>query len=55
MEEDLKRTVERLHHFQASFLEVVPVLEMFGVDTVWSGVVSVFGIKGHAQAKKCYA
>ncbi len=55
MSDDLKQAVERLHHCQASFLEDVAVVEMFGEKTVWQGVVSVFGIKGHFQAKKCYA
>lgn len=55
MVEDLKRAVERLHHCQASFLEDVAVVEMFGEQTVWSGVVSVFEVKGHPQATKCYS
>ena len=54
MVEDLKRAVERLHHCQASFLEDLAVVEMFGEETVWGGVVSVFGIKRHPQATKCY-
>lgn len=55
MVEDLKQAVERLHHCQASFLEDVMVVENFGEKTVWSGVVSVFEIRGHPQATKCYA
>ena len=55
MEDDLKQAVERLHHCQASFLEEVAVVEKFGEKTVWRGVVSVFEIKGHRQATKCYA
>jgi hypothetical protein len=55
MEEDLKQAVERLHHCQASFLEDVAVVEFFGEGTVWSGIVSVFLIKGHPKADKCYA
>ena len=55
MEEDLKQAVERLHHCPASFLEDVAVVEKFGEKTVWSGVVSVFLIKGNSQADKCYA
>jgi hypothetical protein len=55
MIEDLKQGVERLHHCQASFLEDVAVVEKFGEETVWSGIVSVFEIKGHPQADKCYA
>lgn len=55
MQADLKQVIERLHHCQASFLEDVVVVEKFGEKTVWSGVVSVFEIKGHPQATKCYA
>jgi hypothetical protein len=52
--EKLKRAVERLQHCRASFLEDVSVMEKFGSETVWSGVVSVFELKGHPQANKCY-
>jgi hypothetical protein len=31
------------------------MVEMFGEETVWGGVVSVFLIKGHPQTDKCYA
>ncbi|MGA8571513.1 MAG: hypothetical protein ACLP7A_10785 [Desulfobaccales bacterium] len=55
MDEDLKRVVERLHHCQASFLEDIAMVEMFGEETVWGGVVSVFEIKDHPKATKCYA
>jgi len=55
MDEDLRRAIERLHNCQASFLEDVAVVEMFGDKTVWSGIVSVFLIKNHPQTDKCYA
>lgn len=55
MVKDLKQAVERLHNCQASFLEDVAMVEKFGDKNVWSGVVSVFFIKGHHQADKCYA
>ncbi|MEW6386886.1 MAG: hypothetical protein AB1491_05145 [Thermodesulfobacteriota bacterium] len=55
MVEDLKQIVEQMHGYPASFLEDVVVVEKFGEETVWSGVVSVFGLKGHPQADKCYA
>lgn len=55
MDEDLKRAVEQLHHCQVSFLEDVAVVEKFGKETVWRGVISVFDIKGHPQASRCYA
>ncbi len=55
MDEGLKQAVERLHQCQASFIEDVAVVEKFGDKTVWQGIVSIFGIKGHPQADKCYA
>lgn len=55
MDQDLKQAVERLHHCQASFLEDVVVVEKFGEQTVWSGIISVFSLRGHPQATKCYA
>jgi len=55
MEEDLKQAAERLHHCQASFIEDAAVVEKFGEQTVWSGIVSVFSLKGHSQANRCYA
>lgn len=52
---DLKKTIERLHHCNASHLEDVVVIEKFGSDTVWEGMVSVFELKDHPKATKCYA
>jgi hypothetical protein len=52
---ELKEAVERLHNCKASHIEDITVIEKFGEKTVWSGVVSVFEIKGHLQATKCYA
>jgi hypothetical protein len=53
--EDLKQAVEKLHDCQASHIEDVIVIEKFGAETVWEGVVAVFEIKGHDKADKCYA
>jgi hypothetical protein len=55
MEEGLKQAIERMHHCQVVFLEDAAVVEKFGDETVWSGIVSVFLVKGHPQADKCYA
>jgi hypothetical protein len=55
MDENLKQAVERLYRCHASFLEDVVVVEKFGDKTVWQGIVSIFGIKGHPKAVKCYA
>jgi hypothetical protein len=55
MEEDLKRAGERLHHCRASFMKDAAMGEKLGGETVWQGVIAVFGIKGHPQAEKCSA
>jgi hypothetical protein len=53
--EGIKQAVERLHNCKASFIEDVAVVEKFGSQTVWEGIVHVFKIDGHPQSDKCYA
>jgi len=53
--EDVKRAVENLHHCKAFYIEDVAVMENFGDQTVWSGIVHVFKIEGKSKADKCYA
>ncbi len=55
MNDDLKQVVEKMHGCQAALMEDVAVVEKFGEKTAWSGMVSVFNLTGHPQAKKCYA
>lgn len=51
----LKGAIERLHNCHALHSEDVIVLEKLGSDTVWEGTVSIFELKGHPKANKCYA
>lgn len=51
----LRGAVEQLHNCHASYVEDVIVVENFGSDTVWEGVVSVFDLKDHPTAKRAYA
>lgn len=53
--EKLKGAVEVMHRCQATHLESVPVVEMFGAKTVWEGVVEVFGVIGIPAVSRCYA
>lgn len=53
--EDLKAVIEKLHNCKASHTEDIVVMEKFGQDTVCEEIVSVFEIKGHDKADKCYA
>jgi hypothetical protein len=55
MNQELKKAAEKLCCCQVSFVEDVVVLEKFGSDTVWEGIVSVFDLKGHSEATRCYA
>lgn len=55
MYEDLKQAVEHLHKCKASFIDDVAVVEKFGDETAWKGIVHIFKIEGHSQADKCYA
>lgn len=53
--DDLKTAVERLHNCKASFLEEVAVVEKFGSETIWKGIVHIFKIEGNPKADICYA
>ena len=53
--ERLREAVETMHHCKARHEKSVPVVEMFGQQTVWEGVVESFAITGHPKAKRCYA
>ena len=52
--ERLKSVILHLHACQASWLESVPVHEVFHGQTVWKGDVEVFSLTGHPKAKRCY-
>ena len=53
--EDTRHVVERIHKCRAFFLEDITVIEQFGAQTVWQGVVHVFKVEGHLKTDKCYA
>jgi hypothetical protein len=53
--DELKTAVERLHGCKATFLEALPVSESFQGRLVWEGVVHVFDLTGHSEAKRAYA
>lgn len=52
---ELREAVEVMQRCRAVHVESVPVIEMFGEQTVWEGVVEVFDITEHPQAERCYA
>lgn len=55
MMDDLKIAVERQHGGSASFVESVPVKELFEGKIVWEGAVAVFDLDGCANATRAYA
>lgn len=42
------------YNCKATYKETVFVKEMFQEKVAWEGLVEVFELKGHLQAKKCY-
>lgn len=55
MDSTLKKAVENLHNCLASFVQEVTVKEKFGKEIVWNGTVSIFNLKDHPEATRCYA
>jgi hypothetical protein len=53
--EDIRRVVEVTHNCAAKHEDSVPVIEMFGKDEIWEGVVELFALTGHPNARRCYA
>lgn len=51
----LAHAVEKLHGAKAVFVCSKAVHESFRGETVWQGVVSLFALRGHPTASKCYA
>ena len=51
----LRQAVEKLHGCLASWIEEVPVREIFQEKKVWDGTVHVFDLTGHPKAKRAYA
>jgi hypothetical protein len=53
--EDIRLIVEVRHDCTAKHECSVPVIEMYGKDKIWEGVVEMFALTGHPKAKRCYA
>ena len=53
--EELRSVIRKLHGAKATYVESVPVKEVFQGQTVWDGVVEVFDLKGHPQTHRAYA
>ena len=53
--DELKDVVERLHGTQATYIETVPVKEVFEGETMWEGKVEVFDLADHPNASRVFA
>jgi len=53
--QELREIIRNLHGADATHIESVPVKETFQGKTVWEGIVEVFELHGHPQARKVYA
>lgn len=53
--EDIQAVIGKLHGCGSTWVESVPVHEVFRGQTAWKGVVEVFDLIGHPKAKRCYA
>jgi hypothetical protein len=47
--------IRDMHDCEATWVESVPVHEVFQGATVWEGEVQVFDVAGHPTATRCYA
>jgi hypothetical protein len=52
---ELKSTIRRLHHCEASHTRTEMVREVVNGQLMWEGNVEVFALLGHDQALRCYA
>lgn len=52
--QELRDVIQDLHGAKASYLESVPVTEMFKGRMVWDGIVEVFLLTGHPKADRVY-
>jgi hypothetical protein len=51
---DIHKAVEKAAECRAKHLESVAVVEGFGDQTIWEGVVEIFMLHGHAKAQRAY-
>jgi len=52
---ELQTAILNLHGCNATYVETVPVTEVFQGETVWQGQVEVFETSDHPKAKRIYA
>ena len=53
--ESLQQVIFHLHKADSTWVESVPVREVFQGREIWKGGVEVFTLRNHPKAKRCYA
>src|SRR5687767_4335305 len=53
--DQLQAAIEGQHGGRTTFVQSVPVHEVFADRTVWEGAVQVFDLDGHPHATRAYA
>jgi len=51
---ELQEAIRHLHGCESTFVEAVPVTEMFEGRVAWQGVVNVFDLTSHPTASRAY-
>lgn len=53
--EELQEVIRKLHGTESSYVETVPIKEVFQCQTVWEGEVEVFDLHEHPKTSRVYA
>lgn len=53
--ERLISVIRELHGCEATYVETVPLVEVFRGKVIWHGNVEVFDLSGHPKASRGYA
>ena len=53
--EELRDVIRRLHGTEATYVETVPIKEIWEGETVWEGDVEVFDLHDHPETSRVYA
>lgn len=52
--ERIQQVIFHLHKADSTWVESVPVREVFQGRVIWQGNVEVFTLRNHPKAKRCY-
>src|SRR2546421_3911651 len=53
--EELQDVIRRMHGTEATYVETVPIKEIWEGETVWEGDVEVFDLHDHPETSRVYA